>query len=84
MSTMTEEAYWRNMAEVGRCLSASIIKQAAVLDAIAKGLADRAAAGKAVDPCATCGIAPWVSDLEEPCQHRGTCETYIKWRSDNV
>ena len=66
MSTMTEEAYWRNMAEVSRCLSANLINQAQLVDAIAKGLADRAAAGKAVDPCTLCTLAPWVADIEEP------------------
>ena len=79
MSTMTEDAYWRNMAEVSKCLSANLINQAQLVDAIAKGLADRAAAGKAVDPCETCGIAPWVRAWDKPCEHRETCVAFEQW-----
>ena len=76
---MSQEAYWRNMAQVCTCLSAHIITQAQLVDTIAKGLRERADERKAEDPCAGCGMAPWVISWDKPCEHRATCDTYEQW-----
>jgi len=77
MHKMSEEAYWRNMAEVQAMLARNIADMAELADRMAKDLAQQPVAED--DPCKGCIEVVWCHSVHEPCMYRHKCVTYHLW-----